>query len=121
MGDLDPPVRVSAQDEIGQLAELKELSDISRASLASIREISRALRSSVLDDLGLIPALSWVASEFKRRSNVEVEQHLPGASFSLADEPTLILFRAAQEALANIDRHSRATRASISLKKTASR
>jgi signal transduction histidine kinase len=99
-------------------AELKELSDISRASLASIREISRALRPSVLDDLGLIPALSWVASEFKRRSNVEVEQHLPEDSFAVADEPTLILFRAAQEAFANIDRHSGATRASISLTRT---
>lgn len=98
-------------------AELKELSDLSRASLGSIREISRALRPSVLDDLGLIPALSWVANEFKRRTNIEVEQHLPSESFGIADEPMLILFRAAQEAFANIDRHSDATRTSISLSK----
>ena len=99
-------------------SELKTLSDISRASLASIREISRALRPSVLDDLGLIPALRWVANEFKHRSNVEVEQYLPEASFPLADEPALVLFRAAQEAFANIERHSGATSASISLKRT---
>ena len=101
-------------DRAGQ-TELQELADLSRASLTSIREISRALRPSVLDDLGLIPALSWVANEFRRRSDIEVEQHLPHASFTVADEPTLILFRAAQEAFANIERHANATRASLSL------
>jgi signal transduction histidine kinase len=103
--------------EQGELdsTELNELADLSRANLASTRDISRALRPSVLDDLGLIPALNWAANELKRRSNIEVEAHLPDSKLNLADEPTLILFRAAQEAFANIDRHSNATRASISL------
>jgi signal transduction histidine kinase len=98
--------------------ELDELTNLARTSLDSTRELSRALRPSVLDDLGLGPALSWAATELTKKSGIEVEVELPQAELQLSDEQTLLLFRAAQEAFANIYRHSEATRASISLSQT---
>ena len=100
--------------------ELEELTSLARASLDSTRQISRALRPSVLDDLGLGPALSWAANELTKRSGIEVDLDLSSSDLSVSDlsvsdEETLLLFRAAQEAFANIDRHSKATRASLSL------
>lgn len=96
-------------------AELEELTSIARTNLDSIRQISRALRPSVLDDLGLGPALSWAAGELTERSGIHVELDIDTKNLEIDDEKTLLLFRAAQEAFANIDRHSKATRASLSL------
>lgn len=96
-------------------SELDELTALARSGLDSTREISRALRPSMLDDLGLVPALNWAAGELEKRSGIEVEIDLPESAPDTTDEQSLLLFRAAQEAFANIDRHSKATRASISL------
>jgi signal transduction histidine kinase len=99
---------------------LDELITLARKSLDSTREISRALRPSMLDDLGLVPALNWAANELEKRSNIEVEVHVDNSGFEseITDEQALLLFRVAQEAFANIDRHSKATDASLSLERS---
>jgi signal transduction histidine kinase len=107
--------RLKLESDELESSDLDELIGLARTSLDSTREISRALRPSMIDDLGLIPALSWAANELEKRSGIEVQIDLPATKPDISDEQTLLLFRAAQEAFANIDRHSKATQASISL------
>src|SRR5439155_347729 len=56
----------------GQIANLKTLAE---NSVKTVRDIALLLRPSMLDDLGLIPALEWQAREVSRRGEMEVEVH----------------------------------------------
>ena len=69
----------------------------------------------MLDDLGLVPAIDWLANDFTNRYGIDVERHLdPGAAtFSNAGATTL--FRIVQEALTNVARHADATRVVLTL------
>src|SRR2546429_6942785 len=55
----------------GQIANLKTLAE---NSVKTVRDIALLLRPSMLDDLGLIPALEWQAREVSRRGEMEVEE-----------------------------------------------
>ena len=75
--------------------------------------MSRALRPSILDDLGLIPALRSEATALARRTGLGVWFGVLGTPRSLAPEVELMLLRVMQEALHNIDRHAGATRVTV--------
>lgn len=74
-----------------------------------IRRFCRALRPSVLDDLGLIPALEWLLSEMSGRTDICTTLKVEGKSNQLGSDPELAIFRIAQEALRNVERHSNAS------------
>jgi signal transduction histidine kinase len=89
----------------GRLEELRDQSD---TILEGVRRFSRALRPPVLDDLGLLPALKWLAMALEEHgiaTNISVE----GDPRRLADGTELALFRIAQEALNNVRKHSHAS------------
>jgi signal transduction histidine kinase len=85
------------------------------AGIRSIRRLTHDLRPTLLDDLGLLPALRSLATEFGERSGTPVELVAPGALPPLAKDAELAIFRALQEALANVARHAaaRAVRVTI--------
>lgn len=81
-----------------------------------LRQFSRDLRPSVLDDLGLAPALKAEAQRLRERADLDVTVELSdGASGRLPAEVELTLLRIAQEALRNIERHSAAHRVWVQL------
>lgn len=81
-----------------------------------LRRFSRDLRPTILDDLGLAPALRRLASEFVERTGIECPFTLSGRPRGLADHNAeLALYRIAQEALRNTERHSGASDAQVSL------
>jgi signal transduction histidine kinase len=93
------------QEVPGRLEELRDQSD---TILEGVRRFSRALRPPVLDDLGLLPALKWLAVALEEHgiaTNISVE----GEQRRLPDGTELALFRIAQEALNNIRKHSGAS------------
>ncbi len=96
-------------------SRLDEISDLARGSLATIRRVSRDLRPSVLDDLGLVAALRWIASEASSHSGLDVTVRSKVESPTVSPEVGLGLFRIAQEAVHNVERHSGATTATITL------
>lgn len=100
------PARVDAAREVASRA------------LAEIRRTSRDLRPTVLDDLGLGPALQWLADDLSRRSGVHATSATEGAQRRLATPAELALFRIAQEALRNIERHAAAEQAHVTLTRT---
>ena len=83
--------------------------------IRTIRNVTNDLRPSLLDDLGLLPALRSLAAEFAERSGVDATFSAPASLPGLSSEAELALFRALQEALANVARHAEATTVEIGL------
>jgi signal transduction histidine kinase len=80
-----------------------------------IRRLCRALRPSVLDDLGLVPALDWLLSDLAGRTEIRIALEAEGDRLLLNAEQELVIFRVAQEALHNIERHAHASRVVVHL------
>jgi PAS domain S-box-containing protein len=81
-----------------------------------IRTASYLLHPPLLDDLGLLSALRWLADGFHDRSSIEVRLDLPDTMARLPPDKELSLFRIAQEALTNVHRHSDSPWAAIRLR-----
>jgi signal transduction histidine kinase len=95
-----------------QIARVKSLAE---NSVKTVRDISLLLRPSMLDDLGLIPALDWQAREISRRGDMEVEVHSEAVSEQLPDEIKTCVYRVVQEALNNAAAHASAKNARVSV------
>ena len=74
-----------------------------------VRNMALLLRPSMLDDLGLIPALRWQAREVSKRTGIDVTVATESVSEHLPDEYKTCVYRVVQEALHNSSRHSQAT------------
>jgi PAS domain S-box-containing protein len=85
-------------------------------ALEGLRNYAQDLRPRILDDLGLLPALEWMSENLEKEHGIDAYVEVSGDERSLPDEVQLVLFRIAQEALTNIRRHSRASRAKLTLK-----
>ena len=100
---------------IRQAKELWSLYENVRDVLQEVRRFSRDLRPSVLDDLGLVPALEWLLGELQNTYGIETSLKVTGIERRLPPEPELLLFRIVQESLANVAKHARATRARVEI------
>src|SRR6056297_3464720 len=89
-------------------------------AIQEVRRISRDLRPGVLDDLGVGPAIKALSEDFDRRTGIATEFDTVVFRNRLDDEAKIALYRVAQEALTNIERHSGATRVHIDLRGHAS-
>ncbi len=78
-------------------------------AIEGVRRFARNLRPSVLDDLGLLPALEWLASQATTPTRLEIQ----GVERRLPASAELTLFRMVQEGLGNTDRHAQAGSAAI--------
>ena len=87
-----------------------------REAINEVRRISRDLRPGVLDDLGLGPALKSLTEDFSLRTGIEVEFSTVVFRNRLDQDAKIALYRIAQEALTNIERHSEATHVSVDLR-----
>ncbi len=89
------------------------------AGIRSIRAVIEGLRPTLLDDLGLIPALRSLASSFSARSGREVAVEFPEDGVpQLSPDAELAVYRVLQEALSNVARHSGSERVWITLSNT---
>jgi PAS domain S-box-containing protein len=94
---------------------LQELTQLLERTMKEVRLISRNLRPSELDDLGLLPALSSLVDEVADRTGIKVRLDAPETLPMLSPQLELTIYRIAQEALSNVEKHSGATRASITV------
>jgi two-component system sensor histidine kinase DegS len=81
-------------------------------AVQEVRRFSRDLRPSILDDLGLLPALELLADDLERQG-ITTSFKVIGESRRLMPEAEVMLFRIAQEATANIRRHAYASVAEL--------
>ncbi len=83
--------------------------------IGGIRRVINDLRPALLDDLGLAPAIRALVDDLQTRTGIVVRSELPESLPRLGDEAELALFRAAQESLANVVRHARASHVTLRL------
>jgi signal transduction histidine kinase len=93
-------------------AETKELAE---RALRAVRNLAMGLRPSMLDDLGLGPALEWQAREFSRRNGIPATVKIDGNLAGLPDIMRTCIYRVVQESLTNCARHSKAKTVHINL------
>jgi signal transduction histidine kinase len=83
--------------------------------MRSIRSVTETLRPAVLDELGLMPALRSLITDFTNRSGINVSADLPTEHWRLGKDVELALYRSLQESLTNALRHAQATALRVSL------
>ena len=95
--------------------EIEELREITLQTLDNLRRLTRDLRPQILDDLGLVAAVEWLAEDVERQCGIKTLVDVVGRQRPLAPEAQLLLFRIVQEALSNVRRHSAASDARVTL------
>lgn len=107
----------------------RDLADVSKTShterwretvteiASSLRALCASLRPPMLDDLGLAPALAWLANDVRARSDLAVDLMIDPAveETPLAPDLAVALYRVTQEALNNCLKHAQATQVSITV------
>ena len=100
---------------------LKQAKEVAEGAMKTVRDLAMGLRPSMLDDLGLAPAVEWLSREFSRVSGIPVDVRVQGALDGLSDAQKTSLFRVVQESLTNVMRHARARRVEVTLEETEDR
>lgn len=107
-----------ALDDGGRLAgRVEELRGLVADALGRTRRLASDLRPTVLDDVGLEPALSRLAADMAERATVRVDVAVDTSvgRAELAAEVVTVVYRVVQEALTNVARHALAANASVSV------
>jgi signal transduction histidine kinase len=105
----DPPAGVREH-----LASIRRLAE---GTVNQVRDLALLLRPSMLDDLGLTPALNWHARETSKRTGRNVVVSADEAIDGLADEHRTCIYRLVQEAVNNAVRHASARTVEVSVRK----
>lgn len=101
----------------GAADRLREARELATRTLDEIHRLIFALRPSVLDDLGLLPAIRWYAAHHVEPAGVSVRCELEDPGVALPTETETAVFRAVQEALSNVMRHSGAETVLVELRR----
>ncbi len=96
--------------------KLAEAVDLVDSAIQTVKRIATELRPSILDHLGLWPALQWQLQEFELNFNIPCQIDPAPIGLILEENAQTAVFRIFQEALTNIARHARATRVQVDLR-----
>jgi two-component system, NarL family, sensor histidine kinase UhpB len=107
--------RVEAVVPPERRADLAEAQQSVRDALEEVRRIAQELRPEMLEHLGLVSALTALATTFERRTGIHVERSFARPLPSLAPDVELAVYRVAQESLTNVARHADARTVRLSL------
>ena len=117
MANLSKQIRGSEAAE-RQAEDIKRLVE---GVMRNVRNMALLLRPSMLDDLGLAPALQWQAREASRHSPVTVQVSADDVPDDLPEGHRTCVYRVVQEALHNIVQHSQAREAQVAVKQESGR
>ena len=109
---------IKEQIPAGDGALSKKLFDVESlldGTVAATRRISADLRPLMLDDLGLVPAVEWLAQKFTERSGIPCELAIGTPDLELQDPHASAVFRILQESLTNAARHAQASHVHVSI------
>lgn len=95
---------------------LQRARDLAGRAIDTVRNMSGLLRPTLLDDLGLVPALQFQLEDFLRRNPVACEFVEEGVADHLPDSAKTCVYRVVQEALHNCEKHSGATKVKVAVR-----
>lgn len=94
--------------------EFQDLAQLAEMALADVRQLSRLMSPTILDDLGLVPAIKWLTRSLFTQEECQCECEFNFAA-ELSSDTSILIFRIVQEALVNIIKHAQATQAKVIL------
>jgi two-component system sensor histidine kinase UhpB len=97
--------------------KVDEMSALTATTIEAGRCLVAELRPSILDDLGLVPALEWYVELFGSRTNVRTQLDVGAVPPAVSGPVAVTAYRIVQEALTNVARHAEATRVTVRLGK----
>jgi two-component system, NarL family, sensor histidine kinase UhpB len=100
-------------DERG--AALDRSREVAGQLLDDVRRLARSLRPEVLDELGLVPALTNLCDRLSAQTGLEIRRAFTDELPPLGPDVQLVIYRVVQESLTNVVRHARARRAVVAL------
>ncbi len=106
--------RISRVDHAAS-AQVNQLKNLSTSAMIELRDVISDLRPSLLDDLGLVPALRGQVQTFEERSGIQAELHINGMIRRLSPDLETIVYRIIQEALTNVNKHANASSCEVLL------
>lgn len=83
--------------------------------IESVRQTAAHLRPAMLDDLGLVAAIDWLANDFIARSGIRLSSHIEVEGIAFNRESRVEVFRIVQESLTNVIRHSGASEVTLEI------
>jgi signal transduction histidine kinase len=104
MANLSTLIRARRVEELEPKAD--EIKKLVENSIKVVRNMALLLRPSMLDDLGLVPALQWQARELTKRSGVRIKVAAEDVPEDLSEEYKTCIYRVVQEGLHNCIQHS---------------
>jgi two-component system sensor histidine kinase UhpB len=102
-------------DEANRRSDLEETKQAVRQALEEVRRIAQELRPEMLEQLGLVSALTELTRKFASQSGVRVERRFAEGLPPLSDEAEIAVYRVAQESLTNVARHAQASEVEVAL------
>jgi signal transduction histidine kinase len=114
LGNLDSAL--PAEDDVlhGRVQAVRKLAE---SNVGVVRNMALLLRPSMLDDLGLVPALNWQAREVARRTGTKVRVDAEDVPDDLPDDYRTCIYRVVQEALHNATRHAKAATVKVTVRR----
>ena len=113
--DLEEIVAVLPPEQVDAIRRTQAMRGLLDRTVRSVRRIATELRPLMLDDLGLVSTIEWLAHDFSERTGVNIALELPGHDLELEADLATALFRVLQESLTNIARHAAASRVAVKL------
>ncbi len=107
--------RESTADTKGLSRKIARTQRLVEKSVDIVHRFAQELRPAMLDDLGLIPALHSFLKRFMKETGVRVSLTAFAGVEEVSSATRTVLYRVAQEALTNVDRHARASRVDVSI------
>jgi signal transduction histidine kinase len=101
------------------IQQAQKLEQLASDGILELQRLVTGLRPPQLDDLGLVPALRWYASDVNKHFKIHVDVISQGSHMNLPPELRIVLFRIAQEAITNVVRHAEAIHATIRIVRNA--
>jgi len=93
--------------------------DLADTAIESVRRVITELRPSILDDLGIWPALQWYAKQLNARTELQCACMIDASALAVEVDPerSTMLFRVVQEALTNVVRHAEASSVEVRVRR----
>jgi len=114
LGNLGSSIKTHKLDDA--LRQLQLAQDMTEENARVVRNLSLLLRPTMLDDLGLLAALKWLAREISRNNTLHVDVAAEDCPDDLPEEHRTCVYRVAQEAVRNVSRHAAARHVRIHVK-----
>jgi len=104
-----------ASDRVVTQRRIESMIETTKQIILDVRRLASDLRPSILDNLGLVPAIEWQLAQFQKRTGMRVKLDYQGER-DIDGGKASVIFRIVQEALTNVIRHAQATRVHVRLR-----